>query len=167
MIRLFQITDIIRETGEWIILEVLVGLDGIYIVVRLIDGRGTECVSYRFYIPVFFLGDYFHLRVRIVGGNLLRNKCHIIAIGDSIKWHLSLIVHNFQRDFRMIEDIVQKRFFQRCLGNLVDTFIENGHNTRFFLEILLGFLFLVELGIGTRKSYPHKHQFAGCVDFIH
>ena len=53
---------------------------------------------------------------------------------------------------------VEDRIPRTDRGDLVDTFVEEGHDTYFFFEVFFGILFLIELGVGSREGHlyiPH------------
>ncbi len=55
----------------------------------------------------------------------------------------------------MTEDEIEDRIPRTDRRDLVDTLVEEGHDTDFFLEILLGILFLIELGISSWEGHLH------------
>lgn len=58
----------------------------------------------------------------------------------------------------MTEDEVHDRIPGADLTDSMDTLVEYSHDTDLFLEVLLGVLFLVELGVGTWKGDLEVHE---------
>lgn len=55
----------------------------------------------------------------------------------------------------MIEDEVLDRIPRADLTDSMDTLVEHSHDTDLFLEVLLGILFFIELGVRAWKGHLH------------
>ncbi len=69
--------------------------------------------------------------------------------------NLTIGVDHLKGDLRMSEDEVEDRIPRTDRRYLVNTLIEERHDTDLLFEVFFSILLLIQLGVGTRKGHLH------------
>lgn len=156
----------VRKGRKRIVFEVFERLYGIDVFVYLIDAGGTDRISPGLNVGIFRFLYGPDLGVGVVGGNLLGDEIRRVRIGHDVELELAFVENELEGDFHMVEYLVENPILERDVADFMDGLVENGHDAHFFLEVLLRFAFLVELGVGPGKRHPEVDEVFRLVNFI-